>query len=178
VGDLKRHIKWFEAMPFLKPAQLRAWRRYCSVAGVWQDHIVLHIDLGALVKEVRPGHPSLAIPPCSVSAPAAHEHSVVKRCFTASHCAAAIIPHLRIRRFSMRRQHRGFVDRHLQASMAKCQQFPTALVSLIELAVRKLLAEDGVKPSQLVTLLHVGDITLRGSLAFSRIGSQLVRASR
>lgn len=48
------------------------------------------------------------------------------------------------------------------------------LVSLMELVIRKLMSEDGVKPSQLIALLHVGEVTLGESMKLLRIGTALV----
>ena len=64
----------------------------------------------------------------------------------------------------------------VQKPMKECAQFPIVLASLMELIVRKLMSEDGTKPTQTITLIHVGDVPMRNGVHLSRLGSKLSTA--
>lgn len=66
----------------------------------------------------------------------------------------------------------------MQKSMAECKQFPLVLASMMELMVRKLMSDDGSKPSQLICLTEVGELKMfsRNSLVFATVGQSVATA--
>ena len=70
------------------------------------------------------------------------------------------------------------VMRAVQKSMADCQKLPLVLASMMELIVRKLMADDGSKPSQIICLNEIGELNAfsRNGLMFATVGQSLATA--
>jgi CRAL/TRIO domain len=63
-----------------------------------------------------------------------------------------------------------------QASIEECRQFPLALASMMERVQRKAMADDGVKPTQNICLIHVGRVPALKIAQLVNMGTRLATA--
>jgi hypothetical protein len=61
----------------------------------------------------------------------------------------------------------------MQKTFEKAKEFQLVLVSMMDLIVRKLFADDGASPSQLICLVYAGEMGLSNLLELPRIGRGL-----
>ena len=61
----------------------------------------------------------------------------------------------------------------MQRQAAAISVFPLVVVSMMELAARKLMTEDGSRPTQVVCIVRIGAMGMLDTLPFARLGQRL-----